>query len=619
MSHHRVWPRLTAVVALLGLGLGVLASSPAAAAVKHPTATINAPVCVSGFDVALTGTVNWKTGPVGTVTVNWGDGNTTASAFPDWHVYSSSGTFTITLTASNSHGAGTDTSVVTVGPSSATCVYSVSPQPIAESGTLAAGQATQVVVKVTGANGKVSKKPVPVWLSFAATSGGGQATACCTTTGASVPIGVTPVALSTGGSEPAGEVIVSYTVSGSPPASGSDTVTVSPVPNAADTGSMSTSYQYSSSPVPLTPPASIAADCSVDVSKSLGTWMRNLPDNATVVPPPGACYQVDEGLALKFPVGLTVDGGTYENLSTAPTGSESNGTQRGDPVFNILGGSALTLENMTIDGANPGGYLAKMAFASGIQLQGTQGVSITNVNTNGTYGDGITLDPLRSGSDHKGSGIISPTTNADISNVTLIGPGRMGIAFVSVNGATVTNADISNVGLDTFDVEADQGDEGTENLTIDGCTASTTGKGDFFADGGASSGMRTGNITVSNCVMNEAQAGTVIWVNRPGTGPTPRGPYLFENDTFECGASTTVACVIAIGGTVTIDGSSFSFPPVVAPATSAETVYQAETSASIDFSNDDATGYGTTDTGDPGTVDATSTVTVSGGTWTPAS
>ncbi len=579
------------------------------AATTHPTVTFVSPVCVNGQDVSVNGTINWKAGPVGTVNVNWGDGSNSPSPFPDFHAYLSAGTFTITLTVTNIRGSGNATSSVTVGPSAIKCNYSVSPQPVAEGGTLSAGQSSGVVVTVTNALGKLIKAPEPVWLSFTPATGGGTATACCSPSDTAVTLTTTPVAVITGGGEPAGEAVVTYTQPSPLPSSGTDVITAAAIPNAAPPASSSTSYQFSPTPVPLIPPSSIASDCSTDVSKSLGPWLRNLPPNATVTPSPGACYQVDEGLNLNFPNNLTIDGGTYENLSTTPATTTGSGTQRGNPVFNALGGKGLTLENMTISGANPGGYNPKMAFAAGIVLQGTTGATIENVSINATFGDGITLNPLRSAADHKGSGILSPTVNVTISDINITGPGRMGIAFVSVNGASVSSVTIDNVGLDTFDVEADQGNEGSQNVTISGCTASTSGPGDFFADGGSSSGKATGNITVENCTMSQPQAGTAIWVRRPTTGTVPRGPFLFDNDTFDCGANTTVACVIDSGGTVTVQNSSLDFPSGTAPY---ENVYETDTGASLTFTNDTVSGYGA-----EGTSDSTSTVNVSGGNWTP--
>jgi hypothetical protein len=117
--------------------------------------------------------------------------------------------------------------------------------------------------------------------------------------------------------------------------------------------------------------------------------------------------------------------------------------------------------------------------------------------------------------------------------------------------------------------------------------------------------------------MDEAQAGTAVWIDRPSSGTIPRGPYVFDDDSFQCGASTTVSCVEVIGGTATVQDSSLTFPGTIP----AELVYDAEDGATLTFDNDSATGYGTTAGGDPGTVDATSTVSGqnSGGTWTPAS
>jgi hypothetical protein len=217
MSRWGMWARSGLLVALVGLGAGLVSNGPAAAAGKHPTVQFNAPVCVSGLDVSVMGTVNWKSGPVGTVTVSWGDGDTAPSSFPDSHVYANAGTYTVTLTATNSLGSGLATTAVTVGPTSATCDYTVSPQPIAEAGTLPGGQTTQVLVKVTKPSGAVTKTQEPVWMTFTPAPGGGTATACCSGSGHPVALSTTPVLLFTGLDEPTGEVVVTYTLPATPP------------------------------------------------------------------------------------------------------------------------------------------------------------------------------------------------------------------------------------------------------------------------------------------------------------------------------------------------------------------------------------------------------------------
>jgi hypothetical protein len=603
----------------------LVTSGPAVAAKKRPTVTFVTPVCASGLGVSFNGTINWKSGPVGTASVNWGDGSITASSFPDWHVYAEPGTYQVTLTVTNTDGSGTATTSVTVGSGSATCVYTASPEPIAEAGTMPPGQSAPVVVKVTNAKGTTIKAQEPVWLSFAPAPGGGTATACCTATGATTPLATTPNVLTTGANGTAGEVAVMYTTSATPPGSGSDVITAAGVPDAAAGEPASTSYQYSSSPLPLTPPSTIASDCSVDVSKTLGAWLRNLPPNS-MVDTQGDCYRVDEGLYLDNPAPVTINGGTFENESTTPVSTGNPGTQRGDPVFNVLSGSGLTLENMAIDGANPGGYLAKMAFASGIQLQGTHDADISNVTITDTFGDGITLDPLRNASDHEGSGILSATDNATIQNVTIAGAGRMGISFVSVDVASVTNVNVSNVGLDTFDVEADQGDEGAQGVTIDQCTASNPENSNlqraFFANGGLSSGNNKGSVsvTVENCVMDMAQGNTAVEVLRPTNYNNPRGPFVFDDDTFYCGQGTstsTAACVEVSGGAVTMSDSTFVYPA----SSPYENVYSITDGSGLTFANDTATGFGGCGASIPtGTSDASSVFTGDGqGTWPPPS
>ena len=60
-------------------------------------------------------------------------------------------------------------------------------------------------------------------------------------------------------------------------------------------------------------------------------------------------------------------------------------------------GSNVTFENMKITGANPGGYHPTLAFASGINVQGTKGITIQGVTITKPFGDGITLSPAPRG------------------------------------------------------------------------------------------------------------------------------------------------------------------------------------------------------------------------------
>ncbi len=263
---------------------------------------------------------------------------------------------------------------------------------------------------------------------------------------------------------------------------------------------------------------------------------------------------------------------------------------------------------MKITGVNPGGYDAAGAFMEGIRSDGVLHLDVANVKIANVYGDGIELAPLRGANDLSGQ-ILNPTKHATISNVDIEGSGRQGITLASVDHALISSVHLDDVGLNVFDVEADQGNEGAANVTIDGCTAGYGNHGLFFANGGAGGGgEQTRNITVENCTMAASQAGEAVLVQSPANAPAPRGPFTFADDTLRCGTSVYVACVQVIGANVSVNGSTVVCPP----ATIHESVYNAYQSSTVSFGGDYVTGYG-----HPGSTSANSSVTVSGGVWQP--
>jgi len=344
----------------------------------------------------------------------------------------------------------------------------------------------------------------------------------------------------------------------------------------------------------------MATDCSSDVTKPLQAWLAQLPANSTV-DLGGACYQVDSGITLDFPKGLTIEDGSFkdDNNSGQSTG---HGSARGVPVFAVVGGTNVTFENLTFTGVDRAGYWAKEAFQAAIELQGTIGASLSWLTISKLYGDGINLEPLRGGSDHESGGIVNPAENIDISNVTIRGTGRQGITLASVKGATITDVTIANVGMDAFDFESDQSGEGAENVVINGCSFSRALN--IFMDG-----PDTGPITVENCVMSEADTGDAVSVKNLG-GHADAGPLLFDDDAFKCGASAYVACFDLNGATdMTVENSTIrvGYPH----DTIRELAYTATDHSGVTFTDDTVSGYGRAG------HSAKSSVSVSGGTWSP--
>ena len=191
------------------------------------------------------------------------------------------------------------------------------------------------------------------------------------------------------------------------------------------------------------------------------------------------------------------------------------------------------------------------------------------------FGDGITLGPLRGGTDHKSGQILAPASAVVIRDVMVKDIGRQGLTFGSIRGAQASDVIVDNPGINTFDFEADQGNEGAKNVTIDGCES--TGGHYFFADGGASDGNHTGNITVERCTMETEEGGTAILVARARHDRVARGPFTLEDDSLRCGVSVYVSCVQVTGGDVTVSNSSLQFPA----ATFHEPVYHAAAGANL--------------------------------------
>jgi hypothetical protein len=351
----------------------------------------------------------------------------------------------------------------------------------------------------------------------------------------------------------------------------------------------------------VTAPSGITADCSSDVSGLLNTWLNSLPANSRWAPPTGSCFLVDHGLELRFLSDLTIDGGTFEDLTAHAPPQAGHGTQRGHAAIAALGGTGLTLENLNILGVHNGfSYRPSMAFEGGIQLDGTADTTISNVGINHTFGDGIDLEPLRGGDDYKSGSIVQPVEGLTVSGVTIHGVGRQGITAASVDGATISNVSISGVGFNSFDFESDEQGEGAKNVLIDGCSFSGI---NISMDGPA-----TGPITVQNCTMTKTDKGDAVLVSNTSGKPLS-GPIVLTDDVLRCGASAYVSC-FQLGGAsdVTVEDSAVTIG--FHGDTLHESAYTISDGSHVTFADDVVHGFGRV-----GTTRGGSTATVTGGTW----
>jgi hypothetical protein len=355
-------------------------------------------------------------------------------------------------------------------------------------------------------------------------------------------------------------------------------------------------------PAGVAPPATINSNCTGDVSQAMQNWLESLPTGTTVTAPAGACYLINEGIKLSGAAGLTISGGTWKDTAVPQPGAAPSAL---NPVIWLVGGTDIALENMTITGVNPGGYTPAGAFVAGIRSDGVAGLDISGVSVDNVYGDGIELAPLRAANDLSNV-IVNATKDVTINDVNIFGAGRQGITLASVNDAQISSVRLAHIGLDVFDLEADQWNEGARNVTIDGCTSGAGNGGLFFANAGSGGGAPwTEGVTVENCTMNAQQAGDAVLIETPANQPA-RGAFTFTNDTFRCGASVYVACVEVTGGNVSVNQSTLLLPP----GTVHEDAYYASNGSTVTLNGDTVTGYGTA-----GTADQSSAVHILGGAW----
>jgi trimeric autotransporter adhesin len=137
-------------------------------------------------------------------------------------------------------------------------------------------------------------------------------------------------------------------------------------------------------------PASIAADCSVDVTGAVRTWIATVPDNSTLRLGANACYLINGGLVIDDRHGLTFDG----NNATFKFTTQGHG-QRSH--WMLRGGSGYTFRDITLIGANPNAGTGNAAYVSGLEWQhgwrfrGTQGALLDNVQVYDVYGDFVNV------------------------------------------------------------------------------------------------------------------------------------------------------------------------------------------------------------------------------------
>ena len=233
----------------------------------------------------------------------------------------------------------------------------------------------------------------------------------------------------------------------------------------------------------FSPPSSIAADCSADVTRPLYDWINSLPEGTATQPTEvqfasGGCYQVDGMIFLRGLTDFIFDG----NGSTFRQSSVVDNELKGDPPpnrpaycgfpnrfvdastsvpsdFDIMwfveGGCDLVFQNMDITGTNtkgrPGGARQQ---DSAIQINGAQRVLVTSNTISDVWGDFVTVSGLH---EARYGGLSFPSFDVTVSDNTCTDSGRQGISIVYADRLAATGNTLRHVAATAIDIEAETG------------------------------------------------------------------------------------------------------------------------------------------------------------------
>jgi hypothetical protein len=218
---------------------------------------------------------------------------------------------------------------------------------------------------------------------------------------------------------------------------------------AASSGSASlTTYQI---------PASIAGDCSVDVTQPIVNWVASVPNNSILSFGSDACYRLEGTLELEGRSGLTFDGNGATFRSFNPPTSHRS-------IWRLIDSSSIVFRNMTLKGsyAKGGVHDPDLQWAHGIDLPGTS-AELSNVAISDVAGDCVFFGEGWSGSTKRwASGSFHDSTCSRI--------GRNVVTVTAANDVRVERVSGSTIGLIGFDVEPDTATQGANRVVFDNNT-----------------------------------------------------------------------------------------------------------------------------------------------------
>jgi len=296
-------------------------------------------------------------------------------------------------------------------------------------------------------------------------------------------------------------------------------------------------------------PATIAHDCSTDVTAALKAWIAKAPAGSTLALAAKGCYRIDETLTITNRSGLTIEGNGSVLRAVAP------GNQQRRHVW-IQGGKNIVLRDLAVEGTNTkagaskAAYVPSSAFQHAFALTGVTNARLDHVRGTNVSGDFVYIGAGSNGRWSRG---------IRVDHSSFQGSGRQGISITAGRDVTIDHNSIAGVPRSMFDFEANTASGGAEHVTV---SHNATGAALNFWLANKGVGTNTGRIVFTRNTMTQPTGG-LVFVYGPGVGY--RGPFTFTDNRLLL--SDTVhdegskgAFFLSRAKNVTITGNSGTFP-----------------------------------------------------------
>ena len=330
--------------------------------------------------------------------------------------------------------------------------------------------------------------------------------------------------------------------------------------------------------------AGLAYATSRSVTQGQAMTLQNIitatPDGA-----PGAPNVIDlGGQVFNTEETIRVTGRNWLTLQNFTINADTDGTTATPWMTNrwprtrshlrIDGGSTnITVENVTVSGANPNAGRSDAAYVAALEAQhafdidGADTVTLRNCQGADVYGDFVYIR----------------SSNVVVEDCVFARNGRQGIAIAAGSNIRISRCVLDEMRRSTFDLEPNTATDLIDNVIIEDCSTGI-GRLLWLTAGGQGSGVR--NVTIRRNTMRGLSGTPAISLAAP-TG-SRRGPFAVTDNVLLPQGSPRAAVE-----TARIDGLTFTGNKITTPTSRYMTGVKATDSTGLSFSRNTFIGTAT--------------------------